>query len=156
MPDMEAKHKTHHNLLGGKKGTDQQGEQEHVHEFQGSVMLAAEPGGDLHNHRFAGVSRQAKDTDCHHVHRLKTRTDFYEDHFHKIKEVTGEDIPVFDEHNQKIGHVHGASGNTTVVDKHSHEFKVATLIENPIGEIQPWRQEPEKCSGKKSHGKDNR
>ncbi len=108
--------------------------QEHVHEFLGSVMLASEPGGDLHNHRFAGVSQPAQKTDSHHVHELKTKTDFYEDHFHKIRVFTGEEIPIFDENGVKIGHVHGASGVTTVVERHSHPFRVATLIENPIAE----------------------
>ena len=34
--------------------------QKHVHEFVGSVRLAELNSDDVHNHRFAGVSGQAK------------------------------------------------------------------------------------------------
>lgn len=102
--------------------------QQHVHEFLGSVKIA-EPNEDPHNHRFACVTDEAIPNPCGHVHQLKTRTDFYEDHFHLICQTTGPAIPVGDGR-----HVHFVSGNTNVEDGHCHEFIFATLIENPIGD----------------------
>lgn len=104
--------------------------QRHVHEFLGSVRLPAPPE-EPHNHRFAGVTMQAIPTDggASHVHRLGANTDFYENHFHIIRETTGPAIPVGGGR-----HVHFASGTTTVNDGHAHDFIFATLIENPIGD----------------------
>ena len=101
--------------------------QTHVHEFLGSVQLA-ELREDPHNHRFAGVTDQVIPIPGGHVHKLCTRTDFYEDHFHLINDTTGPAIPVGDNR-----HVHFVTGNTNVEEEHFHEFRFATLIENPIG-----------------------
>lgn len=99
----------------------------HVHEFLGSTKLA-ELEEDPHNHRFAGVSGQVI---CigngKHIHELKTRTDFYEDHFHLICVRTEENIPVGDGR-----HVHFVSDVTEEAEDHVHNFRVATLIEDPI------------------------
>lgn len=103
-------------------------EQRHVHEVQGSVEIA-EREEDPHNHRFATVSGEAIPVGKNdHVHEVKFRTDFYEDHFHEFKGKTGGMIPVGDRH------VHFLESVTTVVDGHQHEFRVATLIDDPIGE----------------------
>jgi hypothetical protein len=103
--------------------------QTHVHEFLGSTRLA-ELEEDPHNHRFAGVSGEAIPIgNYQHVHEIKTRTDFYEDHFHEICVRSEPAIPVGDGK-----HVHFVSGMTTEVDDHRHEFVFATLIENPIGD----------------------
>lgn len=118
---------------------------QHVHEFDGSVMLPDEPQEEPHNHRTAGVSNSAKCTPDH-VHKLKTRTDFYEDHWHPIKVTTGGPIPVFDQHCVQIGHVHGVTGETEVVDDHDHPFKMEVKIENPIGEAPCM--DPVKVKGK--------
>lgn len=109
--------------------------QRHVHEFVGSVRLAELNTEDVHNHRFAGVSGQAipcKDGNgrVSHVHRIVTRTDFFNDHFHEIDVVTGPAIPV-----GKGRHVHFVYALTRERDGHRHAFIVATLIENPIGAI---------------------
>jgi hypothetical protein len=107
----------------------------HVHEFLGSTMLAAEPDNNrnqLHNHRFAGVSGPARPFRGSHVHVIRTRTDFFDDHFHEIDVISGIAIPVFNENHREIGHVHGFSGTTTVEERHTHDFKGATLIEDPI------------------------
>ena len=108
----------------------------HVHEFLGSTMLAAPPNNKrlVHNHRFAGVSGPAIPFRDSHVHVIKTRTDFFVNHFHKIKEISGIAIPVFDENNQEVGHVHGFSGTTSVDFMHDHEFKGATLIDDPLSQ----------------------
>lgn len=108
----------------------------HVHEFLGSTMLAAPPNNKqlVHNHRFAGVSGPAIPYKDSHVHVIKTRTDFFINHFHKIKEISGVAIPVYDQNKQKIGHVHGFSGTTSVDFVHDHEFKGVTLIEDPLSE----------------------
>ena len=50
-------------------------EQSHVHEFEGSTMFAEEDE-DRHNHRFAGVTGEAIRRGNSHVHKLATNTDF--------------------------------------------------------------------------------
>ncbi|GAA0069615.1 YmaF family protein [Clostridium sardiniense] len=100
--------------------------QRHVHEFLGSVRLAELGSDDVHNHRFAGVSGQAIRKGDSHVHKICTRTDFF-DHFHFIEVCTGPAIPVGDGR-----HVHFVYGVTSCNDGHRHEFIFATLIEAPI------------------------
>jgi len=100
--------------------------QTHTHEFEGSVMLAEE-GEDRHNHRFAGVSGEAIRVPGSHVHEIKTRTDFFENHFHNIKSVTG---PAIDVGNGK--HVHFDRAQTSENDEHFHNLQFATLIEDPL------------------------
>lgn len=102
--------------------------QTHVHEFLGSVKLA-ELDEDPHNHRFAGVSGQVIPKGNSHIHEIITRTDFYEDHFHPICVRSGPAIGVGDDK-----HVHFVDRATEEVDDHVHEFVVATLIQNPIGD----------------------
>jgi len=102
-------------------------EQRHVHEIVGSVMIA-EPQEEPHNHRFAGVSGEAILIPGGHVHDVDIRTDFYEGHFHKIVGQSGPAIPVGDRH------VHFVMAETTVQDGHAHQFRVASLIEDPIGD----------------------
>jgi hypothetical protein len=103
--------------------------QTHVHEFEGSVMIA-EREEDPHNHRFAGVSSQIILVPGGHVHELSTKTDFYENHFHEIAVRTGLQIPVGNGR-----HVHFVDRKeTTFNDGHFHVFRVATLIEDPIGD----------------------
>ncbi|MGE5381480.1 MAG: YmaF family protein [Methylocystaceae bacterium] len=97
----------------------------HVHEYEGSVRVV-----ENHNHRFAGVTGQAIASGTSHVHRLAGRTDFYEDHFHLQNRLTGPAIPV-----GAGRYVHFiANGLTTVADGHQHPYRVATLIDDPIGE----------------------
>ena len=100
----------------------------HVHEVQGSVQIA-EPQEDPHNHRFATVSGEAIPYgNNNHYHEVKFRTDFYEEHYHEAYGRTGGAIPVGDRH------VHFLYGFTTVNDGHYHKYRVATLIDDPIGE----------------------
>lgn len=103
-------------------------EQEHVHEFLGSTRLAEE-GEDRHNHRFAGVTGEAIYlSGDDHVHELYTNTDFFENHYHKLKNIrTGSPIDV-----GRKRHVHFVFGTTTCNDGHEHEFIFATLIECPV------------------------
>ena len=101
--------------------------QTHVHEFVGSVKLA-EFGEDVHNHRFAGVSGEVIPAKGGHRHRICTKTDFFNNHFHKINVITGPPIPVGNGR-----HVHFVYACTEMSDGHKHQFIVATLIENPIG-----------------------
>lgn len=103
-------------------------EQRHVHEVQGSTRIA-ERCEDPHNHRFATVSGEAIPYGCDHYHEVRFRTDFYEDHFHEFCGRTSGAIPVGGNR-----HVHFLESVTTVNDGHSHKFRVATLIEDPIGE----------------------
>jgi hypothetical protein len=102
--------------------------QTHVHEVQGSVEIA-EPREDPHNHRFATVSGEAiPKGENDHVHEVRFHTDFYENHFHEFCGKTGGMIRAGDRH------VHFLESVTAVSDGHRHEFRVATLIDNPIGE----------------------
>lgn len=102
--------------------------QRHVHEVQGSVEIA-EPEEEPHNHRFATVSGEAISADGDHCHEVKFRTDFFEDHFHEFCGKTSLAIPVGGGR-----HVHFLDSVTTEDDGHRHKFRVATLIEDPIGE----------------------
>lgn len=103
-------------------------DQTHVHEFLGSVRLAELEEEDVHNHRFAGVSGEAIPARGGHIHRIRTRTDFF-DHFHLIDVFTGPPIPV-----GANRHVHFVYGVTSCNDGHRHNFILATLIEAPIFE----------------------
>ncbi|WP_066712245.1 YmaF family protein [Clostridium sp. Marseille-P299] len=99
----------------------------HVHEVLGSVEIA-EKNTDPHNHRFATVSDEVIPMGNTHVHEIKFRTDFYEDHFHEFKGRTGPAIMVGDRH------VHFLESVTEEADCHVHKFRVGTLINDPIGD----------------------
>ena len=102
--------------------------QRHVHELLGSLEIA-EPQEDPHNHRFATVTEEAIPFGMNdHVHEVRFRTDFYEDHFHEFCGTTSGAIQVGDRH------VHFLTGVTTISDGHQHEFRAATMILNPIGD----------------------
>ena len=104
----------------------------HVHEFLGSTEIVREgENGEYHNHRFAGVSGDA--IPCKggsHIHRIVNRTDNFNDHYHVIDICTGPAIPV----GNGQRHVHYVFACTRESDGHKHMFRIATLIENPIGD----------------------
>ncbi len=103
-------------------------EQKHVHELLGSVQIAEEDD-EPHNHRFATVTGEAISVGQNdHVHDVKFRTDFFEDHFHEFMGRTCGAIKVGDRH------VHFIESVTSRNDGHKHKFRAATLIDNPIGE----------------------
>ena len=101
--------------------------QRHVHEFQGSVVLALEDNL-RHNHRFAGVSGQADKDGRSHTHEITARTDFF-GHFHEINTRSGPAVLLGDGK-----HVHNVAGRTSENDRHRHQFTLATLIEAPLYE----------------------
>lgn len=104
-------------------------QQRHVHEILGSVMIA-EREEDPHNHRFATVSCEAIPlSNGDHVHEIRFRTDFYEDHFHEFAGRSGGMIDVGGGR-----HVHFIESQTNVEEGHFHLFRVAFLIEDPIGD----------------------
>jgi len=103
-------------------------EAHHVHEFLGSTRLAELNSDDVHNHRFAGVTGEPIQRNKSHVHRIITKTDFF-DHYHEIEVCTGPAISVGDGR-----HVHFVYAMTECKDGHKHSFIVATLIEAPIFE----------------------
>jgi hypothetical protein len=117
-------------------------EQTHVHEFLGSTFIA-ESGEEAHNHRFAGISGEAIKVCGSHIHKIFTRTDFF-DHFHFIQRFTGPAVYVDEECNGEIfiqsypgsrgegKHVHFVQGFTTLEDGHKHKLQFATLIEAPL------------------------
>ncbi len=98
----------------------------HTHEFEGSTKLA-ELQEDPHNHRFAGVTGPEIEVPGGHIHKVFTRTDFFDNHFHILIRNTGLQKPVG---NGK--HVHFVKGMTEEADGHRHEFQFATLIEDPL------------------------
>lgn len=101
-------------------------QQRHVHEVLGDVKIA---GSDPHSHRFATVSKDAMPLgNRDHYHEIKFRTDFYNDHYHEFYGKTSGAIPVGDRH------VHFLESVTSSNDGHRHEFRLATLIEDPTGE----------------------
>ncbi len=100
--------------------------QRHVHEIQGSVMIA-EAEEDPHNHRFATVSGEAIGNGINHYHEVRFRTDFFNDHFHEFCGTTSGAVIVGDRH------VHFLASVTSENDGHTHNFRFATLIDNPIG-----------------------
>lgn len=109
-----------------RKRMEEKEVQEHVHEFEGSTKLA-ELEDDPHNHRFAGVSGEEIEVPGGHIHKIFTRTDFFQNHFHFVIRLTGLQIPVG---NGK--HVHFVMGMTTMQDGHRHQFQFATLIDDPL------------------------
>jgi hypothetical protein len=99
-----------------------------VHEVLGSVEIA-ERREDPHNHRFATVTGEAKKLGLHdHYQEIKFRTDFYEDHYHEFSGRTLGAIKVGDRH------VHFLESETFVSEGHRHDFRLATLIDNPIAD----------------------
>lgn len=114
---------TDSSMLSGSRSS-----QRHVHEVQGSVEIA-EPEEEPHNHRFATVTGQAIPVGRgDHVHEVRFRTDFFDDHFHEFRGTTRGAVRVGDRH------VHFLESVTSVNDGHRHNFRVATLIDNPIEE----------------------
>lgn len=105
--------------------------QTHVHEVVGSVRLA-ELTEEPHNHRFAGMTSEVILVNGSHIHRLTTKTDFYEDHYHLICVETGTAVTVGEGDDAR--HVHFIDANTEIQDEHFHQFIATTLIQNPIGE----------------------
>lgn len=102
--------------------------QGHVHEVQGSVEIAG-PQGKLHNHRFASVTGEPIPVgNGDHVHDLYIRTDFYFNHFHEFYGQTGGAVKIGDRH------VHFLKSTTTMNFGHTHDFRLASLIDNPIEE----------------------
>lgn len=111
--------------------------QTHVHEFEGSTKLA-EFEEDVHNHRTAGITGEAVKFAGGHVHKIWTRTDFF-DHFHYIQQFTGPaiyvDKDVKDVNDDEIceePHIHFIKGLTTVNDGHAHEYQLTTAIDSPL------------------------
>ena len=105
-------------------------EQNHVHEFAGSTRVVDYDNGEEHNHRFAGVTGDAIQCRGSHVHKMVTRTDNYNGHYHVIDVVTGPAIPV----GNGLRHIHYVFACTTDREGHNHSFRIGTLIENPIGD----------------------
>lgn len=100
-------------------------DQRHVHEITGHTAIVQECD-DCHNHRFCTVSGEAIQMGNSHVHEVKFRTDFSDEHFHEFSGKTSRAIEVG---NGK--HVHFISDSTERQDGHRHQFQAATLIESP-------------------------
>lgn len=99
--------------------------QKHVHELTGSTAVFNECK-ECHNHRFCTVTGEAIKMGDSHVHEVKFRTDFSDEHFHEFYGKTG---PAKDVGNGK--HVHFIKDLTSKEDGHKHRFQAATLIDSP-------------------------
>lgn len=99
--------------------------QKHVHEVIGSTGFVNE-GCDCHNHRFCTVSGEAIPMGNSHVHEVKFRTDFTDDHYH---EFCGKSSTAIDVGGGK--HVHFVKAFTEPEDGHKHKFQTASLIDSP-------------------------
>lgn len=104
----------------------------HVHEVLGSTQTE-DNNCDCgqHNHRFATVTGEAEYRQGvrGHVHRVEFRTDTYEGHNHEFCGYTEGAVDVGEGR-----HIHLIKDETTVSNRHDHDFIVATLIENPTGD----------------------
>lgn len=98
---------------------------QHVHEIVGSTEFSDEYN-DLHNHRFATMSGDAIEADGNHFHNICFRTDSYGAHYHEYCGPSTLAIPTGDGR-----HVHFANGTVNSADGHTHEFRVASMINNP-------------------------
>lgn len=98
--------------------------QEHVHELTGSTAAANECQ-ECHQHRFCTVTGEAIRSGNSHVHEVKFRTDFADEHFHEFCGKTG---PAINVGNGK--HVHYIKDETECKDGHTHQFQAATLIDS--------------------------
>ena len=71
-----------------------------------------------------------------HVHEVLGSVKIYDEkgecHNHRFAGMTGEAVSV---RNGK-SHIHYVYAKNEISDGHRHEFQVATLIEDPIGEIE--------------------
>ena len=119
----------HKKECGGSVSGGHDRPQRHVHEMLGSVRIALD-GCEPHNHRFATVCGEAIPVGQNdHVHEVCFCTNFYEDHYHEFTGRTGGMIDV------GCGrHVHFLHAQTKPEDRHVHCFRVATLINDPIGD----------------------
>ena len=100
----------------------------HTHEIIGSTVNTETCEG-CHNHRYATMSGDAIPCRGSHFHRVEFRTDSHDNHFHEFCGNSSLAIPTGDGR-----HVHFANGCTTSANGHSHEFRFATLINNPSEE----------------------
>ena len=97
----------------------------HVHEVTGSTAVVQECD-DCHNHRFATMSGDAIRMGNTHVHEVKFRTDYSDDHQHEYCGKTGGAVDVG---NGK--HVHYINDTTEREDGHRHQFQASTAIHSP-------------------------
>lgn len=78
-----------------------------------------------------GCKKQQK-----HVHEVLGSVKIYDEkgecHNHRFAGMTGEAVSV----RSGKSHIHYVYAKTEISDGHRHEFQVATLIEDPIGEIE--------------------
>ena len=100
----------------------------HLHEVQGSVQTSGN-GCAAHAHRLAAMTMEPVTLpDGGHAHRVVFRTDSCGGHFHEFSGCTSEAFDIC------AGHVHYLEGRTGEQAGHCHEFRLATLLENPQAE----------------------
>lgn len=94
----------------------------HVHDYSIITDVA-----DSHQHMILGVSAPARLANGSHVHRVRGRTSFFEDHWHAYDVVS--DLPTEMPDGQ---HTHFFAGETTRDDGHVHTFSGVTGLSPDI------------------------
>ncbi|KYZ74988.1 hypothetical protein AXX12_15525 [Anaerosporomusa subterranea] len=82
----------------------------HVHTYSTLTDVA-----DRHQHVITSVSAPARDDDDSHIHRLRVRTSFVDEHWHWFDILT--DVPT--DMSEEM-HTHYFEGETSVDDGHCH------------------------------------
>jgi len=88
----------------------------HVHTFETLTAVA-----DGHQHVIMGVTAPARQAGLSHVHRIRVRTSFVDDHWHWFDIMTGQAVAL-----PNGGHVHYFSGETSFDAGHRHAVEGST------------------------------
>ncbi|WP_378956415.1 YmaF family protein [Pelosinus sp. sgz500959] len=117
----------------------------HVHVYNTETDIS-----DEHQHVLLGVSGPANMVGRSHIHGIRTRTSFTEDHWHWVDIMTDRAITMPDG-----THTHYFAGRTSMDDGHCHNFSNVTnlgpdrFFEEEDEECIPPSQKPCKCKYKR-------
>lgn len=98
----------------------------HNHEFQTSTDYKRDDEGKKHNHRISCVTGPAMKYGKSHIHKIKTFTDTFGDHYHEVCDTTGQAIYL-----PGGKHIHLVKGETGVSEGHYHDYYFTTDVEDP-------------------------
>ncbi len=105
----------------------------HVHVFTTMVFPA-----DGHQHILQGVTAPARPAGRSHIHRIRVRTSYFDDHWHWFDMVTGPTIETLEG-----GHVHSYGGPTSCDDGHVHDVADTTTLAPDIRLEETFEPPPE-------------
>lgn len=90
----------------------------HVHTYIRETDIA-----DGHQHIVMSVSGPSRGLGPAHIHRLRVRTTFVDEHWHWFDVMSGPALEVPDNN-----HIHYYAGETTVDDRHRHQVEGVTGV----------------------------